>query len=153
VLTYRTLVNKEKLVEQGFPDHRGLHDWSLYMGKGAALMCYPVSNGGSVNFVGFRFFPEYEGTRFNEEVVKKILRDEGYVRPQSVEVKVAPVHKNVDSSDVWSENSTGLTADGKRTRWFTRVSPEEVKHLYRGWEPEVQALVNVSFLSNWCAYH
>jgi hypothetical protein len=143
VITYRALVPRERLLEQGFTNHRGFHDWSVYVGKRAALMCYPVSNGASVNFVGFRNFPKQEGTVFSEEFVENVLRQEGYERPKTAEVKAAPSHENVAAGDVWSENIATRTAEGKRARWFTRVSPEEVKHTYRGWEPEVQALINV----------
>jgi hypothetical protein len=108
-------------------------------------MSYPVSGGNLVNFVGTKTWRDYEGTQFQNDVVSELLRKEGFERVGTGEVKKVEVqgNENVAEGDIWSEEG-GQTVNGKRQRWFTRVSPGEVRHIFKGWEPQVQAIMNVS---------
>ncbi|KAG0699388.1 hypothetical protein DFH29DRAFT_48317 [Suillus ampliporus] len=66
VTAYRTLIPAEKLRAR-CPDHRGLREFTTYMGKDSCLVVYPISLGRYVNFAGFTLQPDLVNTAYEAD--------------------------------------------------------------------------------------
>jgi hypothetical protein len=126
----------------------GIH----YLGKNGFIIAFPVSNGAKVNVAAYRIWHDLEDGVYSDAIVDELLRKEaeahgGFDLAKAQLGAVATTIKaDSEGGDPWAEQGGGGRIASGRARWVSRVSAEQVKVAFAGWEPEVQVLINVSLL-------
>jgi len=79
VAVYRTLIDAENLLTCA-PDHRVFREPTMYLGKDALLLAYPISNGKFINVVGFCLSEELTRTCYDLDTIERRGFDGPWVR-------------------------------------------------------------------------
>lgn len=150
-VAYRSLIDRQKLLDAGWKDHRVFKGGIHYLGENGFIIAFPVSNGAKVNVAAYRIWHDHENSVYKDDIVDNLLKEEAEekgltdllnsLQPLPPAQGAMPSRKG-EASDPWAENGGGGRISAGRARWVSRVSREQVKLAFAGWEPEVQVLIN-----------
>ncbi|KAI9567641.1 hypothetical protein HD554DRAFT_2105564 [Boletus coccyginus] len=110
-IAYRSLINAEKL-RACAPHHRALREPTMYLGKDAFFLVYPISKGKFINFAGFTLSRELVRTAYQTDTSKRRKFDGPWVRElpreelckpfEGFEKDTKPLLKCIDKGTLWA---------------------------------------------------
>jgi len=110
------------------PQHRALREPTLYTGKDAFFLVYPISKGKFINFAGFTLAEELVRTayqadtsgrrRFEGPWVRELSKDEFYKPFEGFEKDTKPLLKCIDKGTLWAVH----TVKHLPSHYYSRVA-------------------------------
>ncbi|KAF8558552.1 salicylate hydroxylase [Imleria badia] len=111
VIAYRSLINAEKLWACA-PHHRAFREPTVYLGRDAFFLVYPISKGKFINFAGFTLSEELVRTcyqadtsgrrRFEGPWVRELSKEELCKPFEGLEKDTKPILQCIDKGSMWA---------------------------------------------------